>query len=191
MVIARTLQSLKTPKPQSQRVKGLLLPHILKGAKHKERWVRFYLPNVTRRLSWSSWRALASDLFWYLSRGQNRDNREGKDFSGYKTILWISGETLPLQKSKEKRRKNQEAPKKNKENLRAICFSRYLPLVFLCFDPCLGFPWAGLIQISPFTHEKITPLQWDPKQQELKTRLRPRLVLGPYGGLVWSRTLKT
>ena len=38
---------------------------------------------------------------------------------------------------------------------------------------------------------KITPLQWDPKQQELKTQLRPRLVLGPYGGLVWSRTLKT
>ena len=37
----------------------------------------------------------------------------------------------------------------------------------------------------------ITPLQWDPKQHELKTQLRPRLVLGPYGGLVWSRILKT
>ena len=38
---------------------------------------------------------------------------------------------------------------------------------------------------------KITPSQKDPKQQELRIHLRPRLDLGPYGGLVSSRTLKT
>ena len=32
--------------------------------------------------------------------------------------------------------------------------------------------------------DSITPLQKDPKQQELRIHLRPRLDLGPYGGLV-------
>ena len=42
---------------------------------------------------------------------------------------------------------------------------------------------------------KTTPLQKDPKQQELRTHLRPRLDLRPYEeffeGLVRSRTIKT
>ena len=41
----------------------------------------------------------------------------------------------------------------------------------------------------------ITPLHWDPEQQELRTNLRPRLDLRPYegffDGLVGWRTLKT